>query len=62
MKSHTKTPPAQPRPRTPGLTRQMVWEHALRLFRDVLPARPLREREWRLAEEDLTHKLERDGF
>lgn len=40
----------------------MVKEHATRLFRDVFPQQPLTEQEWRLAEEDLARKLERDGF
>lgn len=40
----------------------MVWEHAARLFRDVWPLRPLTEREWRLAEEDLARILENEGL
>ncbi len=46
----------------PGLTRQMIFKHAARLFRDVFSSRPLMDREWRLAEDDLARKLERDGF
>ena len=52
----------QPKPRTPGVTEQMVKEHASRLFRDLYPQQPLTVREWRLVEEDLVRKLERDGF
>jgi hypothetical protein len=52
----------QPRPHIPGLTRRMVKAHAVRLFRDVFPEQPLTEREWRLVEEDLARKLERDGL
>jgi hypothetical protein len=62
MKLRPKRPPVQPPPQIPGLTRQMVWEHAARLFRDVWPLRPLTEREWRLAEEDLARKLENEGL
>ena len=40
----------------------MVRAHAARLFRDVFSERPLTEQEWRLAEEDLARKLERDGL
>jgi hypothetical protein len=40
----------------------MVQQHAHRLFRDVYSQRPLTEREWRLVEEDLARKLERDGL
>lgn len=52
----------QPNPRNPGVTQEMVREHACRLFRDLFPQRSLTMREWRLAEEDLVRKLERDGF
>lgn len=40
----------------------MVRMHAERLFRDVFPKHPLTEQEWRLVEEDLARKLERDGY
>ena len=62
MKRPRKHAPVQPQPQIPGLTRQMVWEHAARLFRDLLPLRPLTEREWRVAEEDLARKLEHEGL
>jgi hypothetical protein len=52
----------QPQPHIPGLTRRMVRDHAARLFRDVFSVRPLTAPEWRLAENDLARKLERDGF
>jgi hypothetical protein len=52
----------QPLPRLSGLTRRMVKAHAARLYRDVFPEQSLTEREWRLVEEDLARKLERDGF
>lgn len=52
----------QPQPRTPGLTRKLVRAHALRIFRDVLPNRPLRPQEWLLAEADLRRRLENLGW
>ena len=62
MKKPTKNPAVQPQPRIPGLSRRMIREHASRLFRDVISMQPLTAREWRLAEEDLARKLERDGL
>jgi len=62
MKNPCKPPAVQPQPHIPGLTRPMVKAHAMRLFRDVFPQQPLTEREWRLVEEDLARKLERNGF
>lgn len=62
MKTRRKPPAVQPQPRIPGLTRRMVKAHAARLFRDVFPKQPLTPEEWWLAEQDLAHKLEREGF
>ena len=62
MKKRYKPPAAQPQPCIPGLTRRMVKSHAARLFRDVLPRRSLTTQEWRMVEQDLARKLERDGF
>lgn len=62
MKTRCNQPAAQPPPQIPGLTRRMVRAHAARLFRDVFSERELTGPEWRLAEEDLARKLERDGF
>ena len=62
MKSRSPQPLHQPQTRIPGLTRRMVKDHAARLFRDVFPKQPLSERQWRLVEEDLASKLERDGL
>lgn len=62
MKKSNKPPAVQPQPRIPGLTRRMVKAHAVRLYRDILPRRSLTSQEWRLAEQDLARKLERDGF
>lgn len=62
MRNRCHQPISQPRPHLPGLNRRMVKAHAARLFRDVFPAKPLTEREWRLVEQDLARKLERDGL
>lgn len=62
MRKRPTRPVVQPKPRTPGITERMVEEHACRLFRDVYPQRPLTIQEWRLAEEDLVRKMERDGL
>lgn len=62
MRKRQTRPVVQPPPRNTGLTRQMVRQHAGSLFRDVFPQRPLSEQEWRIAEEDLLRKLERDGL
>jgi len=39
----------------------MVRNHACRLFRDVFPKKSLSSEEWRMVEEDLLRKLEREG-
>jgi hypothetical protein len=60
-----KRPPdarAQPAPSNPGITKQMVRQHAHRLFRDKWPRQPLTLREWRLAEQDLVRTLEAEAF
>lgn len=62
MKTRPQSPAAQPQPRIPGLTRRMVKAHAARLYRDVFPRRSLTTQEWRMVEQDLARKLERDGF
>jgi hypothetical protein len=62
MKKLCRNSKVKLQPRIPGLTRQMVQNHAARLFRDILRQRPLTPQEWSLAEEDLARKLERDGF
>jgi hypothetical protein len=62
MKTRSKNPIAQPRPRVPGISRAMVRSHAARLFYDVLVERPLTREEWHLAEQDLARKLEHDGL
>lgn len=62
MKNPRKPPAVQPPPHIPGLTPQMVKDHAAKLFRDVFPEQPLTESQWRLVEEDLARKLEHDGL
>jgi hypothetical protein len=53
---------AQPAPRTPGITRQMVRDHARRLFRDKWRQQPLSRKQWQLAERDLVRMLEADAL
>lgn len=52
----------QPVPSTPGITKQMVRDHACRMFRDKWPSQPLSAKEWRLAEQDLVGKLEAEAY
>ncbi len=53
---------AQPAPVTPGITRQMVRQHARQLYRDKWAQHTLTLREWRLAERNLVRSLEADTF
>ena len=53
---------SQPTPATPGITKQVVREHARRIFRDKWPRRGLSLKEWRLAEADLVRKLEAEAL
>ena len=62
MRKRPLQPVAQPKPSHAGVTQQMVRQHASSLFRDVFPEKPLSQRQWRLVEEDLVRKLERDGL
>jgi len=52
----------QPKPSIPGISRQMVEQHARQLFRDLYPRQQLTEGEWRLVEQDLARKLESDAL
>jgi len=61
MKTLSRTR-AQPAPANPGITKQMVRQHARRLFRDKWPRQPLTAREWRLAEQDLVRTLEAEAL
>jgi len=60
MKMKTKRPKIveQPPPFTPGVTRDMVREHAYRLYRDKLPEHPLTLEDWVLTEKDLVNSME----
>lgn len=40
----------------------MVRDHALRVFADVLPGRPLMDHEWRMVERDLLRRMENSGL
>jgi hypothetical protein len=60
-----KTPPnarTQPAPTNPGITKQMVRQHAQRLFRDKWTRQALSRREWRMAEQDLLRTLEAEAL
>jgi len=63
MKTKTKVSKVmeQPKPFTPGVTRGMVREHALRLYRDKLPEHPLTLEDWVLAEKDLVAMMEAEA-
>jgi hypothetical protein len=58
MKTQNQKIVEQPKPFTPGLTREMVRQHAYALFRDRLPNHPLTLEDWVLAEKDLAAELE----
>ena len=58
MKTKNLKSAEQPRPFTPGVTRAMVRQHALALFRDKLSNQPLTLEDWVLAEKDLVNDLE----
>jgi hypothetical protein len=53
---------AQPAPSNPGITKQMVRQHARRLFRDKWMRHPLTRQEWWLAEQDLVRCLEAEAL
>ena len=62
MKQKMLKPVKQPESFTPGITREMVRQHAFKLYRDKLPAHPLTLEDWVLAEKDLVTSLESDGL
>lgn len=51
----------QPCPFTPGVTKAMVRQHALRLYRDKLREHPLSLEDWVLAEKDLVNERDSTG-
>ena len=62
MKQRISRPAKQSEPFTPGLTRGMVRQHALELYRGKLPDHALTLEDWVLAEKDLVASLESDGL
>lgn len=58
MKNQPSKAVEQPQPFTPGITKEMVRQHAYTLFRDRLPDHPLTLEDWVLAEKDLVRSLE----
>ena len=62
MKMKLPKPVEQPEPFTPGITKGMVRQHALELYRDKLHHHGLSIEEWVLAEKDLVKELETDGL
>ena len=62
MKTKMRKTVEQPEPFTPGMTKGMVRQHALELYRDRLPDHPLTLEDWVLAEKDLVNSLETDGL
>ncbi len=54
--------PLQPKPSTPGITKKMVRNHAMRIFHDWWTQRPLTRREWLQAEQDLVRLLEAEAL
>ena len=51
----------QPEPVTPGITKEMVRQHAFELYRDIVKFRPLTLNDWVLAEKDLVRKLQTES-
>ena len=62
MKHEEKAIIEQPEPFTPGITKEMVRQHAFALFRDKLPDEPLTLENWVLAEKDLVATNDFDGL
>ena len=64
MKKRTRTEKKieQPTPFTPGVTKEMVRQHAYEMFRDKLPEHPLTLEDWILAEKDLVSSMEADNL
>lgn len=51
----------QPEPFTPGITKDMVRQHAFRIYADKLKHAELSLQDWVLAEKDLVKTLETQG-
>jgi hypothetical protein len=61
MKMKTSKMPAQPKPFTPGLTKEMVRQHAFKLYRNKLQKHELTLEDWVLAEKDLVNTMETES-
>ena len=55
-------PVAQPAPFSPGITKGMVRQHALELYRDKLTHESLTLQDWVLAEKDLVQSMQTDNL
>jgi hypothetical protein len=53
MKQNLQTSAKQPAPFTPGLTKEMVRQHAFQIYSDKLKHADLTLEDWVLAEKDL---------
>lgn len=63
MKRQNKKSIEQPNPFTPGVTRGMVRQHALELYRDKLANdHPLTLEDWVLAEKDLVSSTQSEDL
>ena len=61
MKHEQHEVSTQPEPFTPGVTKEMVRQHAFELYRDRLNRGPLSLEDWVLAEKDLVTEIETGG-
>lgn len=60
MKDTANSTVKQPQPVTPGVTKEMVRQHAFRIYRDKLKHAELTTADWVLAEKDLVETLQRE--
>jgi hypothetical protein len=58
MKNTAKHTVKQPQPVSPGVTKEMVRQHAFRIYSDKLKRAELTLADWVLAEKDLVAALE----
>lgn len=61
MRTLTQKSANQPKPFTPGFTKEMVRRHAYTMFRDKLTQGELTLQDWVLAEKDLLTTMETEG-
>ena len=61
MRTQTHKTASQPKPFTPGFSKEMVRRHAYTLFRDKLAHGQLTLADWVLAEKDLLTTMETEG-